>query len=255
MKKHIPNIITMGNLLMGCFSIVASSERDFEMAAIFILVAAVFDFFDGFIARLLKVQSPLGKELDSLSDCVSFGVAPSMILFFFFFKKIHLFNSIGSIEIAGKNFDIDLYLVLFSTFFIALFSAIRLAKFNLDDRQTNHFIGLPTPANALFIICVPFMFEQYIKHIPLEAKFLNSFTAIGLCIILSYLLVSPIPFMALKFKNFSLLRYKFHLLFALLSAMFIIILGFLAAPIVLLLYYIISKLYFYSRKKDPYESR
>ena len=141
--KHLPNVITLLNLVSGCMSIVAAFEGRLELAGVFILIAAVFDFLDGFTARLIGAYTLLGKELDSLSDVVSFGIAPSMILFQL------LKNSMGyevGLELTSGH------VVLAIPFIMAAFSALRLGLFNLDERQTSSFIGLPTPANAMFTV-------------------------------------------------------------------------------------------------------
>ena len=133
MKKHIPNTITCLNLISGCIATYLAFQNKFEWALLMIVVGAVFDFFDGMVARLLHVSSPIGKELDSLADCITFGFAPSAIVFSYL-----------------CTLPSHLPYLPFLAFVMAAFSAIRLAKFNLDERQTLGFIGLPTPANALF---------------------------------------------------------------------------------------------------------
>jgi len=133
MKKHIPNTITCLNLISGCIATYFAFDSDYKMALLFIVIGAVFDFFDGMTARLLHVSSPIGKELDSLADDITFGFAPSAMVFSFL-----------------CSFHIHFPLIPFLAFIMAAFSALRLAKFNLDERQAMGFIGLPTPANALF---------------------------------------------------------------------------------------------------------
>ena len=133
MKKHIPNTITCCNLISGCIATYFAFQGDFELALLFIIIGAVFDFFDGMTARLLGVSSPIGKELDSLADDITFGFAPSAIIFGYL-----------------CTFHIHIFTLPFLAFVMAAFSALRLAKFNLDERQALGFIGLPTPANALF---------------------------------------------------------------------------------------------------------
>ncbi|MEF9932347.1 MAG: CDP-diacylglycerol--serine O-phosphatidyltransferase [Bacteroidales bacterium] len=180
--KHIPNAITSMNLLSGCFSVIFAINGDYKVALLFIIAAAIFDFCDGFAARLLRAYSPMGKELDSLADMVSFGVAPAMMLFSFMQS-----TTVG--------------LITFVPLFIAVFSGLRLAKFNIDTRQTENFIGLATPACALFCgslmyaltvyACIADFLTEYFYIIPL------------LSIILSYLLTSEIPMFSFKFKNIT----------------------------------------------------
>lgn len=138
-KKHIPNSITCCNLISGCIATTFAFAGDAKMALLWIIIGAVFDFFDGMSARLLHVSSPIGKELDSLADDVTFGVAPATILF----------SELSVLEYPGVLLGIKDY-IPYVAFLMAAFSALRLAKFNLDERQTTSFIGLPTPANALF---------------------------------------------------------------------------------------------------------
>ena len=185
MKQHIPNAITSANLLFGCLSILSAIQGDLVMASIYIGVSAVMDFFDGFVARLLHVSGELGKQLDSLADVVSFGVAPGFI-----------FYSIAG-TCFGQGFCINQYTFLL----IPVFSAIRLAKFNLDTRQSDSFIGVPTPANAIFIASLPLILnnDSYgITHFIEHRWFLTAFPILS-----AYLLVAELPLLALKFKHFK----------------------------------------------------
>ena len=192
--KHIPNTLTLANLLLGCLSIVSAFEGNLLLAAYLIIFASVFDFFDGFSARLLKAYSPMGKELDSLSDLVSFGVAPSVIVF-------HLLKDALGLE-SGEGFTGGQVLLVIP-FLIALFSALRLAKFNIDTRQTTSFIGLPTPANALFIVGIVLGLNS--SRGAWFEYFTNSPVAIiAMVLVLSALLVSPIPMFSLKIKGFEI---------------------------------------------------
>ena len=184
---QVPNVITGMNLFAGSVSIVYAFNNQLEMAFYLILLAAVFDFFDGFVARLLNAQSEFGKELDSLADVISFGLAPAVIMFQFFQSNMEVFG-----------FEAYPFLPYIS-FIIPVFSAFRLAKFNLDTRQSESFLGLPTPANALFIgsyVFLPNFFN--IAHHPL---FLTV-----LIIVMSLLLVSELPMFSLKIK----LLYQYH---------------------------------------------
>lgn len=177
-KSQIPNILTAGNLLCGCIGIVLVASGSLAAAPVAVLLAAVFDFFDGFAARMLKVSSDIGKELDSLADMVSFGVLPAVTVF---------------ILLGGK--DSPSY-ISYTAFLLAIFSAFRLAKFNIDTRQTDKFIGVPTPANALFFTSLVWTAEVY----PLVS---NIYVLLGLVLLFSWLLVSPIELIALKFKHFG----------------------------------------------------
>ena len=186
---NIPNIITCLNLISGCIATYWAFQGDYRMALLFIIIGAVFDFFDGMVARLLHVSSPIGKELDSLADDITFGFAPSAIIFSYLNESCAAANSTLC----------TLHSILpFVAFIMAAFSALRLAKFNLDERQALGFIGLPTPANALFWGALIGGLQGYDIH----------FEGIEWCIIAgifisSYLLISEIPMFALKFKTWG----------------------------------------------------
>ncbi len=190
-KKHIPNAITCGNLLCGCVGIMEVFKNNVLTASLLILLACVLDFFDGFVARLLHVQSPIGKELDSLADVVTFGVLPGFMLYhwigFDFAQQIFIQNN-------------WCYVALF----VPVFSALRLAKFNIDTRQSDQFIGVPTPANAIFIGSLFFVFQH---SLVLELLITNAALVQGVLVFIaigsSLLLVAEIPLIALKFKSFG----------------------------------------------------
>ena len=181
MKKHIPNTITCLNLISGCVATYFAFLSDYRMALLFIVIGAVFDFFDGMSARLLHVSSPIGKELDSLADDITFGFAPSAIVFSFL-----------------SSYHVHLLFIPFLAFVMAAFSALRLAKFNLDERQALGFIGLPTPANALFWGSLIVSAGDWLQSSP----YLYYGVVCGV-FISSYLLVSEIPMFALKFKTWG----------------------------------------------------
>ena len=180
-KKYIPNTITCCNLISGCIATWFAFESDFTMALLFIVIGAVFDFFDGMVARLLHVSSPIGKELDSLADDITFGFAPSAIVFSYL-----------------CTFHIHLPIIPFLAFIMAAFSALRLAKFNLDERQALGFIGLPTPANALFWGSLVLGLQEY--NIYFEGM---EWAVLVGTFISSYLLIAEIPMFALKFKTWG----------------------------------------------------
>jgi len=173
--KHIPNFITTLNLFSGSIAVYYAFNGNFEVAFYAILLAALFDFLDGFAARLLQAYSPMGKELDSLADVVSFGLAPGAIAF----SLLEQSNLPTWVRFAG--------------FIIPVFSALRLAKFNIDERQSDSFIGMPTPANAIFWTGISFSFSSLLIANPL-------ITLVAV-VVLSLLLVSEIPMLALKFKG------------------------------------------------------
>ena len=185
--RHIPNMVTCCNLFSGCIAAVMAFQSNYEAAILFIILGAVFDFFDGMLARLLNVSGPLGKELDSLADDITFGFAPSAIVF-------SLFKEVQYPEFMSGVSEYFPY----TAFIIAAFSALRLGKFNIDPRQSSSFIGLPTPANALFWGSLVVGAHSYLVS--------DSFNAIYLfilVILMSYLLVAELPMFSLKFKNLS----------------------------------------------------
>ncbi len=186
-RRHIPNALTLLNLFFGVSGIIWVIQGDILSGAYFVLIAAGFDFFDGFAARLLRVQSAIGKELDSLADVVSFGVLPGVILF----------------SLTKSKSDLDWLPYL--TLIVPMLSAYRLAKFNLDTRQSDRFIGLPTPANALFISTLPHFAVQYPSW---GSLLLLPLSMVVIAWIFSILLVSEIPLIALKFKDYSLASNK-----------------------------------------------
>lgn len=196
MKKHIPNLITSLNVISGTLSVFMAMYGHIELAAVLILAGMVFDFFDGFAARLLHVKSEMGKELDSLADVVSFGVAPAILAHFLI--KMTLFAGVpGDLE----DLPVSQQILLFSPLLIPAFSAYRLAKFNLDPRQTMSFIGMPTPANALFWVGLVFGFF-YARDMYLTL-FDSIWTLVLSVVILSVLLICEIPMFSLKTTGFG----------------------------------------------------
>lgn len=238
MLKHIPNLFTLGNLFCGLLAILFAVGGHLNIAGGFILLGAFLDFFDGMLARLLKVSGALGKQLDSLADLITFGVAPAFIVFqlFFWIEDQSFFNPLA--DWPERSAYSHNYLA-YSAWLIPLFSALRLAKFNIDTRQSDGFIGLPTPANALFFISTPLM-----MHFQPEAwmsAFLGQTTVLAiLCVVMSYLLVAEIPLLSLKFKNLSWQENKMRYSLLISSVLLLCVFRFVAVPIILLLYPILS---------------
>jgi CDP-diacylglycerol--serine O-phosphatidyltransferase len=227
MKKHIPNTLTSANLFCGCIAIVQISSGSLVVASLFILLGALFDFFDGMAARLLKVSSPIGAELDSLADVITFGVAPAYIAY-------HLLQSVSE----------NPWLPYFA-FLLAVFSAVRLAIFNVDTRQTSSFIGLPTPANALFWISIVLsgwisLERMAIMEINWHELVVKTWVLIPLILLMSYLLVAEIPLFSLKFKNLNLKDNLFPIILVGSSFILFALMFFAAIPFILLLYLILS---------------
>ena len=223
LKNQIPNALTSLNLVFGCLAIIAALDNRLTDASLFIGAAAILDFFDGFAARLLHAHSEIGKQLDSLADVVSFGVAPGMIFYMLEGKCF-----------APTGFCINMYL----PFLIPVFSAIRLAKFNIDTRQSDSFIGLPTPANAIFIATIPFIILQ--DTFGISAIFQNQYFLKLFPILSAYLLVAELPLIALKFKNFSWSDNKARYLFLALSLISIFAFHYLGIALSIIVYIIVS---------------
>lgn len=224
-KRNIPNLFTACNLISGCIATYFAFGANYKVAFIWIIVGAVFDFFDGMVARLLHVSSPIGKELDSLADVITFGVAPAT----FVFTELSVMDYPAQVECLRAYLP-------FSAFIMAACSALRLAKFNLDERQTTSFIGLPTPANALywasFIVCM----RQLIEASPL-----NLWVVLAMMLISCWLMNCEIEMFALKFKNYGWSDNKLKYGFVLLSIAIFAFLGvFNGFWIVIALYTLIS---------------
>ncbi|MGL4363978.1 MAG: CDP-diacylglycerol--serine O-phosphatidyltransferase [Bacteroidales bacterium] len=227
----VPNIITLLNLTAGCTAIVLALSGEALLALLCILTASLLDFFDGFIARLLNAYSAIGKELDSLADLVSFGVAPAAMIFYALSTDEYL-NREGSSWLA--TFSI----------FLVLFSALRLAKFNIDDRQNESFLGLPTPANALFFGSIAFLKKDF----SILFSNFTPYIIVGAIFVFSYLLISELPMFSLKIKEFSVKKYYLQLLLLLISLLLIIGLKISAIPIVIGIYIIFSLIAMKSKK-------
>jgi CDP-diacylglycerol---serine O-phosphatidyltransferase len=232
-KKHIPNFITCLNLLCGCIGISAAFNGNLEAAAALIGLAAVFDFLDGMAARLLHVNSEIGKELDSLADVISFGLLPGVIIYQFMKTSINLPGNTGDL----------LNPFPYLAFLIPIFSALRLAKFNIDSRQTNSFIGLPTPASAIVFGSFPLIHYQTItsNHLAFISSWLGNYYFLAIAtIVISGLLVSEIPLFSLKFKNLKWKDNKAQYLLLIFSLITILTLGFVALPLIIFVYIILS---------------
>jgi CDP-diacylglycerol--serine O-phosphatidyltransferase len=276
MKALIPNLLTAGNLVGGVLAIIFSLTGRLEWAPYCIFISAFLDFFDGFAARLLKVQSEMGKQLDSLADMVTFGVAPGVMVFMLLKIQLSLPFSLPRLGFnawSEKIMEIDLPVLdrimsqeldfyipaevnmpleynLFTwvpliALIIPVFSMFRLAKFNLDTRQSNSFIGVPTPANTLFFASIPLIliqfssattsFDQWIFQL-----FLNPWFLIVSCIGMSILLVAELPLFALKFKSFGFKGNEIRYIFLTLAVILLATLWWLAIPLIIILYILLS---------------
>lgn len=260
--RHLPNAITSGNLVCGVLAIIKTMEGNLIWAAYLVGIAAVLDFFDGFAARMLKVSSPIGKDLDSLADMVTFGIVPALVMY----KLIELSDVISfAKQLSGAeapySFQKDSWLKFFGLA-IAVFSALRLAKFNNDTRQSDSFIGVPTPANSILICGFIIIIDRLgldLSNVQQMLKQSESFSQTGnltgqitmyllstpwalvaLSLALGLLLVSEIPLLALKFKNFGWADNKVRFIFLGLCALMLGVLQTTAIPLLIVLYVIVS---------------
>ena len=248
--KQIPNIFTLLNLVFGCMAIVATLQNGISihysqdgaqfidipekiwMASLFIGLAALVDFLDGFVARLFNASSEMGKQLDSLADVVSFGVAPSMIIYQFL-----------RMSYANEENGIDISIIyLIPVFILAGASAYRLAKFNLDHSQQYGFKGLPTPAMGLLVASMP-MIYWYGEYEFVATLLLNKWFLYAITILLSWLMVSNIPMMAMKFKNFSVKSNLPKLILLIIAVIAVIFLHWIAVPVIFIAYILLSLIY------------
>lgn len=237
-RRLIPNLITAGNLVGGILAIIFTLKGRIEFAPWCIFASAILDFLDGFVARILKVQSELGKQLDSLADMVTFGVAPGIIGFYYLQQ--------GRWELNSEDYWLLYKAIPLVAFAIPIFALFRLAKFNLDTRQTDSFIGLPTPAMTLFFAVIPLLVQNTMNY-PADWKIAilmntvyNTWVFIALIIIMSILMVVELPLFALKFKNFKWKGNELRFIFLTISAGLLATLFFWAIPIIIILYIILS---------------
>lgn len=224
LKNYIPNAVTCLNLFSGCIASVMAFEARYDLALTFIILSAVFDFFDGMLARTLNAHSPIGKDLDSLADDISFGVAPSFVIFSLL-REMHY----------PANIEVIAPYLPYAAFLISVFSGLRLAKFNNDTRQTSSFIGLPVPANALFWGAL-----IYGAHDFLISESCHPVYILLLVMLFSWLLVSEIPMFSLKFKSLSWKDNKISFIFLIVCIPLLIFLGVSGFAAIILWYIILS---------------
>ena len=233
-KKHIPNIVTLGNLLCGTLATIFAVGGHFEMTALFVVLGIFLDFFDGFFARVLKVSGELGKQLDSLADMVTSGVVPGIVLFVLLGNNQQMPYDI----LAEFKFSMGLPLL---GLLITLSACYRLAKFNLDTRQSESFIGLPTPAMSLFIVSLPLV--QMHSDIDFVKDLIgNNYFLIGITILFSFLMNSEFHLFSLKFNNYGIRENLFQYTLILLSIILLMTIQYLAVPVIIISYVILSML-------------
>lgn len=231
MKKEIPNLLTLGNLLAGCIGLWFVMQGDLVSASYCMFISLVCDFFDGFLARALQAYSDLGKELDSLADMVSFGVLPAFILFSLVEQNC---GSQCTVGIFG-------FYKPFLVFALVLMSAYRLAKFNIDTRQSDQFIGVPTPANGLLIASLPLI----IHFQPEYSAYILSFKGLLIySVVMSYLLVCELPLLAFKFKTWDWKSNQVKFIFLIFCIAALVMLKFAAIPVLVIVYILLSGLIF-----------
>jgi CDP-diacylglycerol--serine O-phosphatidyltransferase len=224
-KKHIPNSITLLNLLCGCIAMVFVTNSDFEMAFYFVCLGIFLDFFDGFFARLLKVSGPLGLQLDSLADMVTSGLVPGYVMFFMLSNSQHEISDSPMLPYLG--------------FIVTMGSCYRLAVFNIDTRQTNSFIGLPTPANALFILSLPLVLKYSDSLIILEIL-TNQWVLLVITFFSAYILNAEIPLFSLKVKKFSFKHNALQIGFLFLSFLLLVFFQYAGIPLIIISYVLLS---------------
>ncbi len=242
-KKQIPVIITLGNLLCGTVALILATTGDFYSTAVFAGLGIALDFFDGLVARLLQVEGELGKQLDSLADMVTSGVVPGIVMLQFMIHS-NFYNESGSFfrEPAGMGLNLNNEISYeFIGLLLTLCSGYRLAKFNIDTRQYDNFRGFPAPAMNLFVLSLPLIAEYTSTSFILNIIH-NKFFLIGTTLTLSILMVTELPLFSLKFKTYSFKDNSLKYILLLTSPVLLILFKFVAVPIIILLYILLSLL-------------
>jgi len=234
-KNHIPNLITLCNLSSGLVALMYAFDTHYQMAFVWVAIGIFFDFWDGFFARILKVQSALGLQLDSLADMVTSGVVPGLVMY-------QMLSGIATNQeeynLSSENYYLGI--LPFAGFIITLASCYRLAKFNVDTRQTDSFIGLPTPANALFILSLP-VIEAHSDGTGVVFDMLsNPFVLVAISLLSAYMLNAEIPLFSLKVKYFNWETNKIQIVFLVLSVLFLFFFQYLGIPLIILSYVALS---------------
>lgn len=234
LNKQVPNVFTCLNLLCGCVAIVSSFHGNEVLLAAMVFLAAMFDFLDGLSARAFNAYSDLGKQLDSLADMVTFGVTPGVVLYNLF---------IGQAEQEIFSSPMLFHILKYFPFIVTVFAAFRLAKFNVDTRQSNSFLGLPTPAAGIFITSFPLIVR--FDHFGLTPILTNPYFILITSIVVSILMIVEIPLFALKFRTLSWNDNRIQFIFLILAAVLIVFFRVTAIPVIVLLYIVLSQLYYF----------
>jgi len=233
--KHVPNIITLCNLTCGLIALMYAFNTHYQMAFVWVSIGIFFDFWDGFFARILKAQSAIGLQLDSLADMVTSGVVPGLVMY-------QMLSGIADNQ-EEYNLSSDNYYLgalPFVGFIITLASCYRLAKFNVDERQTESFIGLPTPANALFILSLPVIQIHSDGDGVIFDLLSNPFILVGISLLSAFMLNAEIPLFSLKLKYFNWETHKTQVIFLVVSVLLLFFLQYTAIPVIILFYVILS---------------
>lgn len=233
-KSQIPNIITLLNLFSGCIALVFAFQLEFELAFYFVCLGIFLDFFDGFFARMFKVQSELGLQLDSLADMVTSGVVPGVVMFQLLLK------SFGEDKVINaSSWDNTVMILPFLGFIITLGACYRLANFNIDTRQTDSFIGLPTPANALFVLSLPLVLMY--SNIEFITNLLqNHWVLLAITALSAFIMNAEIPLFSLKMKNFTFKKNILQIVFLASSVLFVLLFKYLGIPLIIVFYVLLS---------------
>ena len=239
-QKYIPNLLTMLNLFCGCLAVVFIFQNKPILAFAFVSLGIFFDFFDGFFARLFNATSELGLQLDSLADMITSGLVPGATMF------VLLTNALNVTEPFSLS-DLNFWIASLG-FIVTLGSCYRLANFNIDTRQTDSFIGLPTPANALFILSLPIILRQT-ESLLLLGLLTTPLFLLSICVISAYVLNAEIPLFSLKIKNFSFSKYALQISFVIFSVVLLIFLQIVAVPLIVISYVLTSVFYNNWKKK------
>lgn len=242
-KRQIPNFITILNLLCGCIAIIFAVQGNLIMAGLFVALGIFFDFFDGLAARALDVKSELGLQLDSLADMVTSGVVPGIVMFQLLVRALPVQPVAASQwQTSGDWLEWNFPLLALVGLLIAAASGYRLAKFNIDDRQTDSFIGLPTPANALLILSLPLILA-FQPHPWAVTLILNEWFLVGLSLISCYILNAEIALFALKFSTWSFAENKLRYFFIGFCLLMVVLFQFIAIPLIIISYVVLSLLF------------
>ena len=242
MKKYIPNLFTLMNLFSGMIAVIMAATDELVLAAFFVFLGIFFDFFDGFFARKFHVEGELGKQLDSLADVVTSGVVPGIIMFqlMLYAAKGHWFMELSCEVGDWRDYqETYFYFLPFSGLFITLAAAYRLANFNIDERQTSSFIGLPTPAFAIFILSLPLILHYSDNSFFLELL-QNFYVLLGITVLGCYMMNAEIPLFSLKFKNYNWKGNETKYLFLIGTMVMLLTLQTIAIPLTILFYVFLS---------------